>query len=152
MSIPSLSYVVQIGAIAAMASSASFQSRPCMLELSSTRKTVSKSRRKEYWDSDSGSSGPLIVIAGISASEYGGGRSDECIPDRDVVLDILLRPRNLDGVDLVFVPALRSLRSLRRSDEKECQMDGFSLLSIAGDSLICETSCATPRKRRDAMV
>lgn len=53
MSIPSLSYCVQIGAMAAIASSASRQRGPLMLELSSTRKTVSKSSRNEYRESDS---------------------------------------------------------------------------------------------------
>lgn len=67
MSIPSLSYFVQIGAIAAMASLASFQSSPLMLELSSTRKMVWNWPRKAYWESDSGSEGALILIVGISS-------------------------------------------------------------------------------------
>lgn len=68
MSIPSLSYFVQTGAIAAMASLASSQSSPLMLELSSTRNMVWNSPRKAYWESDSGSSGALILIVGIAAS------------------------------------------------------------------------------------
>jgi hypothetical protein len=46
MSIPSASCWVQIGAIAEIAFSASAQRGPLMLELSSTRKIVSKSLRK----------------------------------------------------------------------------------------------------------
>lgn len=48
MSIPSWSCWVQIGAIVAMASSASRQRAPIMLELSSTTKIVSNSRRNAY--------------------------------------------------------------------------------------------------------
>lgn len=52
MSMPSASCWVQMGAMAEMAFSASAQREPLMLELSSTRKIVSKSLRKakrESW-------------------------------------------------------------------------------------------------------
>ena len=90
MSIPSLSYFVQIGAIAAMASFASCQSSPLMLELSSTRKMVWNSLRKAYWESDPDSSGALILIVGIWVSSYGGGRSDGVFD----VLQLFARPRD----------------------------------------------------------
>lgn len=90
MSIPSRSYFVQTGAIAAMASFASCQSSPLMLELSSTRKMVWNSPRKAYWESDSSSSGALILIVGTWASSYGGGRSDGTFD----VLGLVVRPRD----------------------------------------------------------
>lgn len=141
MSIPSLSYFVQTGAIAAMASLASSQSSPLMLELSSTRKIVWNSPRKAYWESDSGSSGALILIVGIAASTYGGGRSADCFLGTFDVLVLLVRPRDHDVkcarvitvvLAVVVVPALRSLRSFRWLDEKECHRDVFSGAPIAG--------------------
>lgn len=142
MSIPSLSYFVQTGAIAAMASLASSQSSPLMLELSSTRKMVWNSPRKAYWESVSGSSGALILIVGTAASTYGGGRSDDCFPVTLDVLELLVRPRDHDGkcvgvvtmvLDAVVAPALRSLRSFRWLDEKECHSDVFSGDPMAED-------------------
>lgn len=114
MSIPSLSYFVQTGAIAAIAPLASSHSSPLMLELSSTRKMVWKLPRKAYWESDSGSSGALILIVGAAASTYGGGRSDDCFSVKFDVLELWVRPRDHDGKCVgVVAPSLRSLRSFR---------------------------------------
>jgi hypothetical protein len=58
MSIPSGSWAVQIGAIAAIALAAEVQFEPFMLVLSSTRKIVSNVLRNVY--ADSGSVGVFV--------------------------------------------------------------------------------------------
>lgn len=78
---------------------------------------------------------------GITASTYGGGRFDGCSPRMFDVLELLMRPRGHDGkcagvitVVLAMVDisalrslcSLRSLRSFRWLDERECHRDVFS--------------------------